>query len=93
MFYLKDKERNRRAEETGEAETKRIVQQVMNKELGHTLPNQMSALGAAAAKANYNRIRKTKRFKLDSSNNSISYGFFSKSGYDGGISRSIHWMT
>ena len=67
MFYLKDKERNRRAEENGEAETKRIVQQVMNKELGHTLPNQMSALGAAAAKANYNRIRKTKRFKLDSS--------------------------
>ena len=29
MFYLKDKERNRRAEENGEAETKRIVQQVM----------------------------------------------------------------
>ncbi|WP_173444006.1 EFR1 family ferrodoxin [Selenomonas ruminantium] len=53
MFYLKDKERNRQAEENGEAETKRIVQQVMNKEVGHTLPNQMSALGAAAAKTHF----------------------------------------
>ncbi|MCR5758718.1 MAG: EFR1 family ferrodoxin [Selenomonas sp.] len=65
MFYLKDVDRNRRAEENGEAETRRIVQQVLRKEKGHTLPNQMSALGAAAAKANYNRIRKTKRFRLD----------------------------
>lgn len=64
MFYLKDASRNRRAEENGEAETRLIVQQVLRKEKGHTLPNQMSALGAAAAKANYNRIRKTKRFKL-----------------------------
>ncbi len=67
MFYLKDARRNRWAEENGEAETRLIVQQVLRKEKGHTLPNQMSALGAAAAKANYNRIRKTKRFKLDSS--------------------------
>ncbi len=65
MFYLKDPDRNRRAEENGEEETRRIVQQVLRREKGHTLPDQMSALGAAAAKANYNRIRKTKRFKLD----------------------------
>lgn len=65
MFDLTDPLRNRRNEEHGEAETRVIVQQVLGKEKGHTLPDQMLGVIAAAAKANYNRIRKTKRFKLD----------------------------
>jgi len=64
-YNVKDSVRNRRAEENGEQETREIVQQVINREKGHSLPDQMLAIMAAAAKANYNRIRKTKLFKLD----------------------------
>lgn len=66
MFYLKDAERNRLAEENGEAETHVIIGQILRREKGHRLPDQMSKIAAAAAKANYNRIRKTKNFRLDS---------------------------
>ena len=65
MFYLKDPERNRRAEENGEYETRIIVGQIVRREKGNTLPDQMSSIVAAAAKMNYNRIRKTKNFQLD----------------------------
>lgn len=65
MFDLTNPARNRRNEENGEAETRVIVQQVLNKEKGHTLPNQMSTLMAMGAKAEYNHIRKTKLFQLN----------------------------
>ena len=47
------------------SETKIIAQQVLHKEKGHSLPDQMLDAMAAVAKANYNRIRKTKLFHLD----------------------------
>jgi ferredoxin len=65
MFYLKDAQHNRLAEENGEAETRTIIEQILRREKGHSLPDQMSSIMAAAAKANYNRIRKTKNFRLD----------------------------
>lgn len=65
MFYLKDAEKNRRAELNGEMETAEIAKKILNREVGHTLPNQMLAISAMAAKANYNRIRKTKLFSVD----------------------------
>ena len=65
MFYLKDAQHNRLAEENGEAETLTIIEQILRREKGHSLPDQMSSIMAAAAKANYNRIRKTKNFRLD----------------------------
>ena len=68
MFYLKDAQRNRLAEENGEAETRAIIEQIMRREKGHSLPDQMPGIMAAAAKANYNRIRKTKNFRLDREN-------------------------
>jgi formate hydrogenlyase subunit 6/NADH:ubiquinone oxidoreductase subunit I/flavodoxin len=64
-YNVKDPVRNHRAEENGEQETREIVQQVLNREKGHSLPDQMLGVVAAAAKANYNRIRKTKLFQLD----------------------------
>lgn len=65
MFYLKDAQRNHLAEKNGEAETRAIIEQIMRREKGHSLPDQMPGIMAAAAKANYNRIRKTKNFRLD----------------------------
>jgi len=65
MFYLKDEAKNRRAEMNGEAETAEIAQQIVNREVGHTLPDQMFAVTAMAAKANYDRIRKTKLFSVN----------------------------
>lgn len=65
MFNLKSPERNRRAELNGAAETAEIARQIASREVGHTLPDQMSAITAEAAKLNYNRIRKTKLFSVD----------------------------
>ena len=65
MFYLKDKAKNRRAEMNGEAETAEIAQRIVRREVGHTLPDQMMAITAHAAKMNYNRIRKTKLFTVN----------------------------
>ena len=41
MFYLKNAECNRRAEENGEAETRIIIGQILRREKGHRLPDQM----------------------------------------------------
>ena len=64
-YSVKDVACNRQAEETGMRETKIIAQQVLHKEKGHSLPDQMLDVMATVAKANYNRIRKTKLFHLD----------------------------
>ena len=65
MFYLKDAAKNRRAEMNGEYETEAIAKQIANREVGHTLPDQMPAVTARMAKMNYDRIRKTKLFSVN----------------------------
>ncbi|MCR5606052.1 MAG: EFR1 family ferrodoxin [Treponema sp.] len=73
IFNLKNKERNLRAEENGKRETSMIVKAVVNKEKGHSLPDQMTAFQANRAKATYDSIRKTSYFKLNK-NSCISCG-------------------
>lgn len=65
MFNLNNKEKNRRAEENGKRETVEIVKWVVNKEVGHDLPDQMTKFQASMAKSTYDSIRKTSYFKLD----------------------------
>lgn len=65
MFDLTNPARNHRAEENGREETAEIVRMVVNQEKGHNLPDQMTAFQAKAAKATYDRIRRTKYFTLD----------------------------
>lgn len=65
MFNLKNPEKNKRAEENGMRETREIVDQVVNRENGHDLPDQMTDMQARFAKATYDRIRKTKLFKVN----------------------------
>lgn len=64
-YNVKDPVRNRWAEENGERETREIIDRVLKREKGFRLPDQMSPMMAASAKANYNRIRKTSLFELD----------------------------
>lgn len=65
MFNLNNKEKNHRAEENGKRETAEIVKWVLNKEVGHDLPDQMTEFQARMAKSTYDSIRKTSYFKLD----------------------------
>ncbi len=65
MFDLKNKEKNRKAEENGKRETVMIVKAVLNKEKGHSLPDQMTLFQAERAKSTYDSIRKTGYFKLN----------------------------
>ncbi len=76
-YNLNDPIKNHRAEENGERETKELISRILKREKGFRLPDQMSTAMAAAAKANYNRIRKTSLFQLDT-NKCIGCGLCSK---------------
>ncbi len=65
MFNLNNKDKNRRAEEHGKRETVEIVKAVVNREKGHSLPDQMTKFQAGLAKKTYDSIRKTRYFKVD----------------------------
>lgn len=65
MFNLKNQAKNRRAEENGKRETIDIVKAVVNREKGHSLPDQMSKFSAQRAKDTYNSIRRTDFFTLN----------------------------